>query len=149
MAKRAKVGDVVEVKTPKGFGYLHYVGKHFRYGEMAVVSPHIFDKRPDDLKPIFEHGYVAFYPLGAAVAQHLVQIVGRTAVPADMPPKRLRRAGARSNRGVENWIIEEESGEVLKKMLTDEERQLPIVRIWNHEYLVHSLTTGWRPEMEG
>ena len=149
MAKRAKVGDIVEVKMPQGFAYLHYVGNHPHYGEMSVVSPDILDKRPDNLKPDFKRGYVAFYPIGAAVAQHLVQIVGRTAVPSDMPPKRLRRAGVLSDRGVETWIIEGESGEVLKKTLTDEERRLPIVNLWNHEFLLHRLATGWRPELEG
>lgn len=145
---RAKPGDVLEVKTGAGFSYLHYVGKHSDYGDIVVVSPQNHECRPAEFSDTFDPGYVAFYPVRAAVSRGLVEIVGRTPIPSDLPPKRLRRAGARSDQGVETWIIETESGEVVKKTLSPEEQRLPIGAIWNHAFLLHRLAERWSPEME-
>jgi hypothetical protein len=51
---------------------------------------------------------------------------------------------------VKTWIVEGRStGEVTKHVLSEEERLLPIAAIWNHEFLVQRVATGWRPEKEG
>jgi len=95
---------------------------------------------------LFERGYLTFYPAKAAIVQKLATIVGYLQAP-DLP-KRLRRAGVRSGCAVETWVIEDASGEVVKRELSDQERQLPIAAIWNHEFLVQRVSEGWRPEFE-
>ncbi len=149
MAKRAKSGDILEVKTPDGLAYLQYVGKHPDLGDTILVSPTTYQKRPADFDQTFENGYVTFYPVNAAISKNMVEVVGRKDVPAGLPPKRLRLEGVWSDRGVETWVIEGESGQTVKKTLSEEERRLPIGSIWNHEFLLQRLATGWRPEMEG
>lgn len=64
-------------------------------------------------------------------------------------PERWRRAGALKGREVLTWIIEEPSGEVVKRTLSEEERRLPIAQIWTHAFLIDRVSQGWRPEMEG
>lgn len=96
---------------------------------------------------LFRGGYVTFFPVVAAVAQGLASIVGH--LPSPGLPKRVRRPGARSASKVETWIIEEGTDEVVKRELSDVERKLPIVVIWNRDLLVQRVSEGWRPEMEG
>jgi hypothetical protein len=150
-SKRAKVGDILEVRVPGGLAYLQYIAKHARYGEMILVSSPRHRVRPQATTRLFDGAYVTFYPVGAAVRHGLVDIVGHAPISAGTPPTRFRRTGARPRDGgpVETWVIEDESGETVRTSLSDEERSLPIVRLLNHEALIHYIVTGWRPEVEG
>jgi hypothetical protein len=147
MAKRPKPGDVLELATPDGLIYLHYLGKHPEYGDGVAVSPTRQARRVTPSPDLFRAGYVTFYPVLAAVSQGLVTVIGHLASPG--LPKRLRRPGARSGRRVETWIIEDDFGEIVKRQLSEEEQALPIAAIWNHELLIQRVAEGWRPEMEG
>ena len=92
-------------------------------------------------------GYFAFYPARAAVKRRLAKVVGR--LPSSGIPQRLRRPGAIVGCEVKTWIIEDGAREEVKERLSEDELRLPIASIWNHEYLVESIRTGWRPEDEG
>lgn len=146
MAKKLRSGDVLEVRLPEGFGYLLYLGQHPEYGDAVTVSSS-YRQRPSVIEALFDGGYVALYPARAAVTQGLVELVGNA--PARPVPRALRRAGVRSGRTVETWIIEDGSGETIKRNLSQHERRIPIAAIWNHEILVQRIVEGWRPEMEG
>ncbi len=144
-------GDVLEVATPQSLAYVLYVGKHPEYGDAILIAPRRYAERPDDLESLFDTDgcYVAFYPAAAATAQGLVKIVGKISVPAGLPPKRIRRAGARSGSTVKTWVVESDNGgDVVKSQLSPSERRLPIGAIWNHEFLVDRLSRAWRPEAE-
>lgn len=145
--KRVKAGDVLELKAGNRFAYLHYLGKHPEYGDAVLVSRRLQDRQAAVTGENFSAGYVAFYPVTAAVAQGLVEVVAHLP-PPDLP-ERLRRAGARSGRRVDTWIIEDGSREVVKAKLSEEELRLPIAAIWNHELLVQRIDEDWNPEHEG
>jgi hypothetical protein len=147
MTKRLLPGDVLEVPLAQGLGYLLYVGRHAEYGDAITVSPAVVNQRPSVTVGLFDEGYVTFYPARAALAQGLVTVVGR--LPAPALPTVLRRAGVRTGRRVETWIIEDESGETMKRTLDGKERLIPIAAIWTHEFLIHRIAEGWRPEQEG
>lgn len=147
MAKRLRPGDVLEVRLPEGLGYVLYLGTHPEYGDGIAVSSAVVTQRPSLTQGFFDEGYVTFYPARAALAQDLVTVVGR--LPAPALPRALRRPGVRTGRTVETWIIEDESGETVKRTLGAQERLIPIAAIWNHELLVHRIAEGWRPEQEG
>jgi hypothetical protein len=147
MAKRATVGDVLEITTPDGLIYAHYLGKHPEYGDAIVVCPTKHAQRVPVGRELFHGGYVTFYPAVASVNRGLASVVGH--VRSSGLPKRVRRPGARVGRKVETWIIEDDSRETVKERLSDEDRELPIAVIWNHELLVQRVSEGWRPEMEG
>ncbi len=137
------------MSTPRGLAYLQYASRHPDLGETALVVPGLFQTRPEDWNALpTQEAYFAFYPLGAALKQGLVSIVGWRPIPAGREaPTALRRAGARSVDGkVLSWLVWDGKEEVLKSELTDSERRLPIGAIWNHELLVLRLAEQWHPE---
>jgi len=147
MPKRIQSGDVLKLATPDGLLYLHYLGRHPEYGDGVMVCPSKHTGPVAVSADLFRAGYVTFYPAVAAVTQGLAEVVGY--LPSPSLPKRLRRPGVRSDNKVETWIIEDASGEYVRQNLSDEERQLPIAVIWNHELLIQRICEGWRPEVEG
>ena len=128
--------------------YLQYLGRHPYYGDTVLVSPKLFTESREPTADAFVGGYIAFYPVRAAVAQDLVSVVGSLS-PLENIPERIRRAGARSGTRVTTWIIEDATAETLKTQLSEEELQLPIGSIWSHEALVFRINTGWTPASEG
>lgn len=141
---RAKPGDVLELNTPKGSAYLQYIGRHPEYGDAVLVNPALGERR---IGQAFSGGYVAFYPVSAAVARQLVEVVDHLTPP--QLPQRLRRPGARSGLRVNTWIIENGSGETVTSKLSEDDLLLPVAVIWNHELLIQRVLEGWNPMYEG
>jgi hypothetical protein len=147
MGKRSRVGDVLEIAVPEGRLYLHYLGVHPQYGDGVAVCPKRF---PDPVvveEKLFDSSYVVFYPARAAVVRGLAKVVGQ--LPSRGLPRRLRRPGVRRGNKVETWIIEEDSREEMKRLLSEQDLRIPLSSIWNHEFLVQRVLEGWRPEHEG
>lgn len=144
--KRARAGDVLLLKVAGGVAYLHYLGRHSVYGDAVLVSRRFDEAQAAITDETFSEGYVTFYPVTAAVAQNLVEVVSHRSPPR--LPSRLRRAGARSGRRVDTWIIEDGGKETVKMKLSDEDWQLPIAAIWNHEFLAQRVAEGWHPAQE-
>jgi hypothetical protein len=142
--KRARPGDILELEVGDGVAYLHYLGKHPKYGAAIIVSPRFNSRQVT--AAAFSNGYVAFYPATVAVARGFVKIVGH--LPPPQLPERLRRAGARYGNRVVTWIIDG-AQEIVKTKLSDEELQLPIAAIWNHEWLIERVAERWTPLQEG
>ena len=140
-------GDLLEIRTDKGFLYISYIGKHNEYGDSVLVCPQIYLSQTESKADLFKKCYIAFYPATAAVKKKLAMIVGHNE-PHDLPT-RFRRPGARSKQGaIQKWIIEDGSTEKLKTSLTRDEISIPLASIWNHEMLIHKVENGWRPENE-
>jgi len=145
------MGDIIEVKTPRGLAYAQYCGKHSKYGDAIRVLPGFFPARPKAWDALLVHeGYFTFYPVGAAVSQGLIEVAASASVPAGRElPSRYRRAGWRTPEGkVSAWLICDGTKEVLRTELKAEEKRLFIAAIWNHEFLVERLVTEWRPDQE-
>jgi hypothetical protein len=147
VSKRVGVGDVLEVTVPGGVAYLHYLGTHPDYGDGVAVSAGRFAEPVTVSEELFRNSYVTFYPARAAVVRGLARLAGR--LPSPGLPTRMRRAGAMSGDRVVTWIIEDSSGEEVKRRLSQDELRLPLAEIWNHEFLVQRVVDGWRPENEG
>lgn len=146
MSLRPQIGDVLEIRVPAGFFYVHYLGKHMRLGACIAVAPVIFTDRIVPDAKIFMDSYATFYPVGAAVSRKLATIVGR--FPSPGLPSRFRVPGFVSGAKVMNWIIDDGNQRTPKRQLTAEERLLPIAEIWNQELLIERVTQSWRPEQE-
>lgn len=152
--KRARLGDVLEVSTPRGLAYIHYtyLTEEPWYLETIRVLPGFFTTRPTDFTDLVNHpkAFFAFYPARVAVSQGAVEIVAHHPVrPEQVFPALYRRAGASSREGrVLAWIICEGEKETLVRELNEEQRYLPIYRIWVHDSLVSALTEEWRPEQD-
>jgi len=149
--KRARPGDVIEVVTPSGLAYVQYVGKHPKYGDAIRVLPGFFQEQPRDWSALLaQEGYVTFYPLNAAVSQELVTVAASEAIlPGKGMPSVWRRAGWRNEDGkAVLWFICEGDKETRRPGLSEEEKRLPIMAIWNHEFLVTRMVGEWRPERD-
>lgn len=149
--KRVRLGDLLEVSTPRGLAYVQYVGKHPGYGHAIRVLPGFFQTRHQDWAPLASQpGYFTFYPVSAAVSQGLVAIAAHHPIPAGQElPTTFRRRGAIARDGtVLTWLIFDDTQETLKWTLSPEERRLSIASIWNHAFLVDRLAEEWRPENE-
>jgi Regulator of ribonuclease activity B len=161
--KRAKVGDVFEIKTPAGLAYVQYTHDDPGLGQLVRVLPGLYAKRPDLKKLISERElYFVFYPVEYALRDGQVEVVSQDAVPAwAIPfPTMRRRGGDDRNGRTTSWLIGDGSRQstleeikqlvrVREEDLTLEQRRLSIAaEIWPHPILVKELARGWVPERE-
>src|SRR5262245_61895321 len=109
MGKKLKSGDVLEITTSDGVIYAHYLGKHQVFGDAVAICATKQLGRVPLCQELFQGSYVTFYPASHAVRHGLAAVVGN--LPSPGIPNCLRRPGARSNRKVETWIIEDDSGQ--------------------------------------
>jgi len=145
--KRIKSGDVLLVHLTSGVAYLHYLGRHPEYGDAVLVSGRFAEPVGWLTSDTFAGGFVTFYPAASAVYQGLVKAIGN--LPPLPLPSHFRRAGARSGRRIDTWIIETPAGEKVKSTLSPMDLQLPIASIWNHELLTERIMEGWHPSQVG
>lgn len=152
--KKARFGDVFEVRTPQGLAYLQYTSNHPEYSDTVRVLPGLFDTRPNPetlASLVAQESYFIFYRVTLAVRHGLVALIGTYPIPGGLEaPFKLLRAGFTAPGGkVMAWIVEEGASEtVIKRALTPEEKRLSRAQMWNHEYLVQRLAEQWRPEHE-
>ena len=139
--QRPRPGDVLEVRLPDGFAYLHYLGRHQVYGDAILVGTRQLLRANPVTADTLAGGYVTFYPAKSAAAQGLVTIV--CALPAPPVPTRLRRPTFGST-----WVIEDADGETVMPSLPEDELVTPIAQLWNHAYLIEMIATGYRPEQD-
>lgn len=147
--KRAKLGDVLEVSTPRGLAYVQYAGKHPSYGAAIRVLPGFFQERPKDWSALLaQEGYFVFYPVGIAVSQGIVEVAARLAIPPGRElPTVYRRSGYITPEGkITAWLICDGEKETLRRELSPEERKLFIAAMWNHAFLVGRIVDEWHPE---
>lgn len=152
--KRARFGDLVEVRTPRGLAYIQYTSKHPEYSDTVRVLPGLFEKRPppEQLAALAtQEGYFTFYLVSLAVRYGLVEIIGEYPIPPGLEaPSKLLRAGLRTREGrALGWWLWDGVQEIpMKRPLTAEEKHISLASMWNHEYLVYRLAEEWRPEHE-
>jgi hypothetical protein len=151
MAKRIKIGDVVEITTPRGVGFAHYTHKHAMYGSVLRVLPGLHDDAPADLARLVAQRpqFIALFALQAAVGQGLVDIVGNVVVPADAKQFPLFRAPMRTpGGGVSAWWLWNGVQEWRVGELDEGQRLLPLREIVSLPLLVDRILAGWTPEQE-
>lgn len=149
--KRARSGDIIEVRTPRGLAYAHYTAKHPEYGEAIRVLPGFFEARPEDWSTLLAHeGYFTFYPVGPAVSQGLVEIAANQPIlPGREVPSTFRRYGWITREGqVKTWLINDGTRDIVRTELSAEERRMPLAEVWNHAFLIERLVEEWHPEQE-
>jgi hypothetical protein len=148
---RIKVGDVVEIPTPKGLAYAQYINKHQKYGALIRVFSSLYDHRPDNVAAEALNRavqFICFFPLQAAVSQGIATVVGNVQVPKDASDFPTFRAGVidPATGKVRVWWLWNGEKEWRVGALTPEQRSLPIRGVWNDTILVERITSGWRPE---
>jgi hypothetical protein len=150
--KRPRIGDVIEIRTEKGFGYFQYTAADPEQGALIRVLPGVFSERVADIPKLgaAKELYFVFFPLGAAVARGLVEIVANAPIPnGSERPRRMKRPIAIAPDGsIRSWAITEDGRDRFTPRLADDERALSPCVIWNDTLLADRIARGWLPQDE-
>ena len=149
---RVKIGDMVEIKTTRGFAYAHYTHKHKQYGALLRVFQGLYDAPPSNLEDVVRQkvAFSCFFPLGAAVHRKIVSVVGNVAVPDEAQKFPTFRTGIvnPSTRKVDVWWLWDGEREWRVGNLTPEQRTFPIRGTWNDTLLIERIESHWTPEKD-
>ena len=152
MAKRIRIGDVVQVTTPRGFAYAHYSHKHAMFGSLLRILSGLYSEVPGDLVELTHKlpRFVTFFPLQAAVSRGIVDVVGNVPLPAAAQPFPLFRAAMRdpATGKVSAWWLWDGLREWRLDQLSAEQLSLPIREIVNDTLLVERIVSDWTPQRD-
>jgi len=152
MARRARVGDVIEIATPKGLAYAQFTHKHDQFGPLIRVLPGIHAARPGNLADIVNgpSAFMIFYPVGAAAKRQLVNVVENVPVPEHSRGFPLFRCGTPDviTKKVKAWWFWDGNESWPVGALTPEQKKMPIRILVNHDALVNMITSQWTPETD-
>lgn len=146
---RPQVGDVIEIPTPKGLAYAQYTHKHKNYGALLRVFPGFRESRPDGFHGLVqaEPQFSTFFPLGAACARELVQVVASEPISVALKDFPTFRAGVMGKDGVwGTWWLWDGEREWPVGKLSPGMEFLPLRGTINDTLLVERLVNGWRHE---
>lgn len=156
--KRPRIGDVIEIPTPKGLAYAHYTHMHDeppKYGALLRILPGIHQSRPHDFqamaneRPVFS----TFFPIGAACHRGIFTVVASEPVPPhtrEFPVFRqkpwYRDAEGTMHTG-KYFFLWDGKREWRADSLSDQQlREFPPLAIPNDTLLVERIVNGWRHE---
>jgi hypothetical protein len=153
---RPRIGDVIEIPTPKGLAYAQFTHKHDtppRYGALLRVLPGLFPQRPTDFSRLLSQRpqFITFFPLGAACNRGIVHVVASEAIPdhsASFPTFRNSHRD-RSGKRASPWFLWDGRREWRANSLSDEQlREYPPLGVWNDTLLVERILAEWRHEQD-
>ncbi len=158
---RPQIGDVYEVPTPSGLGYIQYTHDQELLGQLVRVLQGLYSDPPSDLRQLVsrKEAYFIFYVLKFALKQGAIRFVVNLPVPEgsrEYPTMRWPQGSSRDGR-VRTWVIGDawlqEGPDVVDPLprvteLTPAQRKLSIAALTNHVGLVERLVEGWTPEKD-
>lgn len=148
MAKRIKIGDILQILTSEGVCYAQVTHKHPEFGFLIRVFAGFHDKAPRDFQELTQSPvqFSAFFVAQSAVNQGLLSVVANNPVPAhlaDFPVFRSRNGGP----GGSIWLWDGESSERLERRLTPDEMKYSVRGIISAPLLVERIEQGYTPEV--
>jgi hypothetical protein len=149
VARRIKIGDVVEIPTEKGLTYAQFTHKEPQWGSLLRVLPGFFTQRPTTLTDLVGEDtvFLSFFPLQAAINRNIFEIVANCPVPPHAVKFPLFRAPGwadRTGKVLDWWLWDGEKSWKIGN-LTAEEKRLPIKEVINDTLLVERIQEGWTP----
>jgi hypothetical protein len=152
---RLKLGDIVEIRTSKGFAYAQYVNFHDRpprYGTLMRVLPGIFPQRLKDFEQlVLEDGsYCCFWWAPRDLAERKIRLAANVPVPKEFRKMPMFKWGISSlfTGHVRQWSIWNGKTRGSKPVahLTELQKRYPIKQIVSLEIVKYRIESGWRPE---
>lgn len=149
--KRIEIGDIFEIETPRGIGYLQYVYDNKAISELIRVFPGVFIESVKDLSRMASEKelYFVHFPLKAALRKGIVKRVGHFALPNDLRlPQKMRVEFTDKGGRVTHWHFvdyetwQRESVEIL----SPEQVKLSPWETWNDTLLIERMSQGWSLE---
>ncbi|MDF9756706.1 hypothetical protein ACVWY1_004276 [Pseudomonas sp. TE6288] len=145
MAKKVKLGDILQVLTSEGVAYAQVTHKHPEYGFLIRVLPGFHAQPPSDYTALAdaEPQFSVFFPVQSAVNQGLLTVVGNVPVSPvlqALPTFRARAGGP----GGSLWLWDGEDEVRLDRGLTAQEQYYPVRGIISAPLLVQRIEQGYR-----
>src|ERR1700746_286370 len=141
---RPRIGDVIEIPTPKGLAYAQFTHKHDvppHYGALLRVLPGLLPMRPSDFSELVGRPpiFVTFFPLGAACNRDIVHVVASEAIPPHSSSFPIFRNSHRDKAGKRAgpWFLWDGKREWRAKSLSEQQlRDYPPLGVWNDTLLI-------------
>jgi hypothetical protein len=159
--KTPKIGDIVEIATPAGFGYVQYTHDSQSMGTLVRVLPGLYSSRPADFRELSRQRelYFTFFTLKYALRDGKVEIVCNQSVPVWAKENPLMRSvWVKDPKGNEHsWRLMRACDEPtpdshartpVLHTLTPEQKRLSIRSLWPFPVMVNKLARGWTPERD-
>lgn len=145
MAKRVKLGDVLQVLTSEGLAYAQVTHKHVDFGFLIRVFPGFNKEAPQDFAAVVadEPQFSTFFPVQAAVTKGLISVVANVPIVpalASFPMFRMCGGGP----GGSLWLWDGLTETMLKRPFTAEEMHYPDRCIISAPMLVQRIEQGYR-----
>jgi hypothetical protein len=145
-----KIGDIVEIKTPKGLAYVQYTAKHTAppvFGELIRVLPGLYESPPVDLSALAKEKekYFVFTPITFACRKKWATIVSNEAIPAwvqGVPVMRMANRIGAHGKG-RDWYLWD--GVDASPANNADIKEFSIAEILGHDILVDRLAERWLP----
>jgi hypothetical protein len=148
---RPRLGDVVEIETPKGLAYAQYTHEHRqppRYGSLLRVLPGLYSERPAGFADLVaqDERFSVFFPLGAALTRRIVRIVANEEIPETKKTFPTFRARHVENGVAGPWWIWD--GGRKSRLARRRDRWTPraVHAVWNDTLLIDRIASGWTPD---
>lgn len=152
MSRKSKPGDVLEIKTKRGLAYAQYALRNSEMGALLRVLPGFHPIRPSSFVRIIEQPeqFVTFFPLQAAIARNIFEVVSHEKVPEASQKLPLFRACGHIDREgfIHDWWLWDGNKSVRIGKLSPDQRRLPIKGIWNDTLLIERIEEEWSSEKE-
>ncbi len=155
--KKASIGDIVEISTPAGLGYVQYTHDGGDDGELVRVLPGLYGNRPSDFAALARQKelYFVFYIMNYSIRAGWAEIVSSQPVPEWAKAFPLMRQPVGLDSFWTRWrimsadnplTVEELIRTPVFTELTPEQKKLSIRVIRPHAAMVKELARGWTPE---
>jgi hypothetical protein len=145
MPFKLKVGDILEADANDHVIRIQYIGHMERTGDVIYVEPKLLEAG-SEVGPLSKNGYFTLYPASKALNVRLMRRVGNETAP-EMPTT-WRMGGLPKPDKSRRWKIVGPTESRWTDELTEEEYRIPVVGVWNHEFLLERVRSGWKPEDE-
>lgn len=149
-----RIGDIIEVTTPRGLAYLQYCYEEPMFGSLVRVLHGTYRERPSDLDQLAARPerFVAFFPLRAELKDEAMKVVGKAALPEHskaLPLFKVEGHREPETGEVQSWFLWDGQKTWHVDKLTDEQRKLPNREIVNDTLLIERIAGDWSPEAVG
>lgn len=150
MAKRAKLGDVIEIPTSQGIAYAQFTHRDPQWGALLRVIDGLFQARVTDFEALVERPvlFSAFFPLQQAINQGIVSIAGNAPIRPDLEEFPTFRSGPIDpvTRKVKSWWLWNGRDQWQVETLSPLQRTYPLREVVNDTLLIRRIENGWRSE---
>jgi hypothetical protein len=148
--KKAKIGDIIEIKTPKGLAYAQYTHRHAQLGMLVRIFGGLYKKRPADFGNIVnqKEKYFIFFQFHFYLEDDDVSIVANEELPERVkifPP--MLKSGLWDNRNPANWWpYDGNRSWYIGKEIPEDKKDLSFAVNIPKKILIEAILKEWEPK---